>query len=67
MRAEGYASFGMQHHTELRKANEAKGVSKGFGVLLAKTWYWYNTWVDEVRKHCKENMEAYRWPTSTRI
>ena len=50
----------MNHHANLWKSRDAKGAGKGFGVLLAKTWYWYDTWIDEVRKHCKEQGEAYR-------
>ena len=52
MRSEGFARFAMQHHTDLWKVKDAKGAGKGFGILLAKTWYWYDGWVEEVRRHC---------------
>jgi hypothetical protein len=53
MNAEGHAKFGMQQHTVLWKKRDAKGAGKNFGVLIANTWYWYDSWVDEVRRHCR--------------
>lgn len=53
MRADGFTRFGMQHHTDLWKARDAKGPGTTYGVQLAKTWYWYEGWVEEVRKHCQ--------------
>ena len=60
VRAEGFLKFGMNHHTDFWKERDAKNTSKGYGVQIAKTWYWYDTWLIEVRKHCNENAEAYR-------
>ncbi|MDH5672824.1 MAG: DUF3644 domain-containing protein [Myxococcales bacterium] len=60
MKTEGFPRFGMHQHTELWKARQAKEPSKGFGVQVAKAWYWYESWVNEVRDHCKANAEAYR-------
>ncbi len=60
IKAEGFPRFGINHHADLWKSRGAKGAGKGFGVQLAKTWYWYDTWIDEVRKHCREKVEAYR-------
>jgi hypothetical protein len=60
MKAEGFPRFGMSHHTDLWKSRDAKSNSKAYGVQIAKTWYWYDTWLTEVRKHCNENAEAYR-------
>ena len=34
--------------------------SKGYRVQVAKMWYWRDTWIAEVRKHCNENVAAYR-------
>jgi hypothetical protein len=53
MKAEGFTKFGMQHHTELWRARDAKAIGKNFGVQLAKTWYWYESWVEEVRQYCR--------------
>lgn len=60
MKAEGFSRFLMSHHTDLWKEQDAKNLSKRYGVQIAKTWYWYDTWLTEVRKHCTANAEAYR-------
>jgi hypothetical protein len=53
MREEGYGWFSMQTHTELWRKLDAKDPVKGLGVRLAGTWYWYSSWVETVREHCK--------------
>jgi hypothetical protein len=60
MKAEGFPRFLMSHHTDLWKERDARNTSKGYGVQIAKTWYWYDIWLTEVRKHCASNAEAYR-------
>jgi hypothetical protein len=60
MKEEGFPRFGMHQHTELWKSRDAKNSSKGYGVSIAKTWYWYDSWVDEVRDHCKANAATFR-------
>lgn len=55
MNAEGFMEFRIHEHTTLWKKMDAKNQSKGWGTQVAKTWYWYPSWVDEVRKHCNEN------------
>jgi hypothetical protein len=60
IKAEGFPRFGMSHHTDFWKSCDAKNTSKGYGVQIAKTWYWYDTWLKEVREHCNANAEAYR-------
>jgi hypothetical protein len=57
---EGYPEFRISHHADLWKERDAKNVAKGFGVQIAKTWYWYDTWLAEVRKHCELNAEKYK-------
>ena len=59
MRVEGYPSFTMHNHTQLWKDLDAKNPGKGFGVMVAKTWYWYDRWVDRVRQHCADNRDRY--------
>lgn len=60
IRAEGYSSFSMHHHTQLWKSLNAQSASNAYGVMVAgKMWHWYENWVDEVRKHCKANKERY--------
>jgi len=60
MKAEGFPWFGMKQHTDLWKSCDAKNSSKAYGVQIAKTWYWYDAWLVEVRKHCKESSGAYQ-------
>ena len=45
--------------TQLWKRVNAKNPGKGFGVMVANHWYWYERWVDVVRKHCKDNRGKY--------
>lgn len=59
MGEEGYTEFKMHHHTDLWKKLDAKNPSKGYGVMVADKWYWYDRWVDEVRKHCAANADKY--------
>ena len=60
LKVEGFRKFGMAQHTYFWKSNEAKNPAKGYGVQIAKTWYWYDSWISVVREHCKNNSEAYR-------
>ena len=60
MDEEGFKRFQQHHHTKLWKGLNAKDPSKGYGVNLADgQWYWYQRWVDEVRRHCEENRDEY--------
>ena len=59
MHEEGYVRFNVHHHTQLWKRLDGKNPGKGYGVLIANTWYWYERWVDEVRQYCTENNELY--------
>ncbi len=62
MKQEGCTGFKMHHHTQLWKKMDAKNSGKGYGVMVARAWYWYDRWVEEVRKHCVENEELYTQP-----
>ena len=59
MRGKGYTEFGQHQHTQLWKSRDARGEGSGFGVQVAKTWYWYENWIKEVEQHCKENGRRY--------
>lgn len=50
----------MHHHTNLWQSKNAKERQKGFGVLIAKTWYWYENWLSEVKAHCSKNADKYK-------
>ncbi len=60
MNNEGYLKFTMHHHTELWKNTGSKNPEKHLGVFVANTWYWYDSWVEYVRNHCRENEERYK-------
>ena len=60
LKAEGFPKFSMTVHTELWKSLDAKNSAKGFGVQVAKTWYWYDAWLTEVRKYCTDAGQLYR-------
>lgn len=59
MKGDGYILFNQHLHTKLWKSKNAKNKGKGFGVQVAKTWYWYNIWLIEVKKHCEQNAAKY--------
>lgn len=60
MQSSGCPKFTMHDHTQLWKQADAKNPAKGLGVLVVKTWYWYDTWVDQVRAHCIANAATHR-------
>lgn len=57
---EGFPKFGMAQYSNLWRSCDGKNPTNGFGVLVAKTWYWYDTWLTYVRKHCADNSGMYR-------
>lgn len=60
MKESGYPRFNMHHHTNLWKAKDGKNPGKGYGVLVANTWYWYDNWIDIVKEHCINNRQLYQ-------
>lgn len=58
MQSEGFERFSMHTHTQLWKSRSAKDDSR-YGCQVVNQWYWYKTWVDEVRSYCKQE-----YPTS---
>lgn len=59
MQEEGFVRFNLHHHAQLWKRLDGKNPGKGYGVLIASTWYWYERWVNEVRQHCVQNRGDY--------
>ena len=59
MKEEGYKGFGPYQHTQLWKTSDAKNPSKGYGVMIANVWYWYELWMDDARQHCSDNADKY--------
>ena len=60
MRKEGFTRFSIKSHTDLWKGMEAKADGKGYGVYVEGAWYWYDNWVEVVRKYCQEHTADYR-------
>lgn len=60
MKNEGFSKFGMHQHTLLWKNCDGKNLGKGYGVQIARTWYWYDSWIEEVSKHCKKYAAKYQ-------
>lgn len=56
----GYPKFNSYQHTMLWKEMDAKNPQKGFGTQVAKTWYWYDNWIQIVEIHCKKNGDKYK-------
>jgi hypothetical protein len=60
MRNGGFPLFKTHNHTTLWKKMDAKNPGNGYGVQVVNTWYWYDRWVEVVRKHCQGNADRYR-------
>lgn len=60
MKAEGYPRFGIQRHSDLWKAMDARNPGKGYGVWIGGRWFWYERWLGVVRKHCRDNAAKYK-------
>lgn len=59
MKEEGFPKFNMHHHTVLWKEHDGKNPSKGLGISIANTWFWYESWLEIVRQHCLDNADSY--------
>ncbi len=61
MKDAGYPRFTVTRHTELWQALDAKKPGEGLGVRMSDgTWYWYQSWVDQVRAFVEEHADRYR-------
>ena len=54
MKEEGYGGFTQYYHTCFWRERDAKK-DNSYGVLIVNTWYWYESWLKEVREYCNEN------------
>jgi len=54
VRAAGYPAFNMYDHTLLAKQLDARNPGKGYGVMVANTWYWYENWYEKVIEQLAE-------------
>jgi hypothetical protein len=64
MKAEGFTRFGMQHHTGLWRDRDAKDPRYSFGTEVEGNWFWYESWMNEVRKHCEDHEGMYKPPAT---
>lgn len=60
MQNKGFINFGQHQHTEFWKSKDAKNPQKGYGTQVAKAWYWYDKWLEEVEKHCIQSGNKYK-------
>ena len=60
MKSKGYDRFSIHKHTELWKSRDARNSKYSYGVAIANTWYWYETWVHEVEKHCEAHKDELK-------
>lgn len=60
MKKEGFKNFNYHHHTMLWQEKDAKNPAKGFGTNVEDSWYWYESWLEQVRTHCKQNELEYK-------
>ena len=56
----GFNKFNTHHFRQFWKSIEAKKKGKGYGTLLNKQWFWYETIYAPVIEHCEEMGETYR-------
>lgn len=61
VKAVGFKNFNVfGSHLAMWRAEDAKNPSKGYGVDVQGTWYWYQSWVDRVIKLCEDGGDKYR-------
>ena len=59
MQEDGYVGFKIHHHTKLWQARDGKNPGRSYGVVVSGTWYWYERWIGQVKRHCEEHRERY--------
>jgi hypothetical protein len=56
---QGYTKFKMHHFVKLWQNLDGKNPAKGYGVMVSKTWYWYESWIEQVKKYCIKHKNEY--------
>jgi Protein of unknown function (DUF3644) len=65
VRKAGFDRYKVQpEHLNMWRLEDAKNSSKGFGVDIAGSWYWYQSWVDRCIELCKADEHRYRSPAA---
>lgn len=57
MKNQGYGTFSIHKHTELWKEKDAKNPKHSFGVEISGQWYWYESWLKEVKAYCENHRD----------
>jgi Protein of unknown function (DUF3644) len=61
MKHRGFKKFNTHYHAKLWKALKARDERGKYGDWTdGKKWFWYDSWIVEVERHCKENADKYR-------
>jgi len=60
MHEEGFIKFRIHDHTVMWKEMDAKNPSKNFGIQVEKNWYWYDSWLKQVREYCQRNVRQFK-------
>lgn len=57
----GFPKFKLQpDHVNMWKSEDAKNPSKGYGVQVESTWYWYESWIKRCIELCKKAGAKYK-------
>jgi hypothetical protein len=65
VRKAGFSKYRVgAEHLNMWKAENAKDPSKGYGVGVQGTWYWYETWVNRCTELCEKSPEKYGGPVA---
>ncbi len=60
VRAAGFTKFKVRpEHVRMWQAEDAKNPSKGYGVDVEGSWYWYQSWIDRCLALCAAETEKY--------
>ena len=58
MNQEGYKEFTMHNHTKLWKEMDAKNSKYNYGIMIVNQWYWYENWIEEVKRYCEKEKKS---------
>ena len=54
MKDKGFARINMHHFVQCWKSKNARK-DNTYGVWVAKTWYWYETFIPVIEQYCVDN------------
>ncbi len=57
----GFAKFRVHpEHVDMWKAEDAKDLAKGYGVMVEGVWYWYEAWIKRCIELCTVAGDRYK-------